>query len=348
MRLSRKYDKILLLLTVFAISAVFGVTFARDFYHKTYAGNESGIYTESEDHFVTFYDEGEKLIVKTNAVTVREALERADILLDETDLVDPGLDTVIDMDNFFINIHRSHPAVIKDGSVSKYIMTASFDGATVAREAGFTLYDGDEATMVPNASFLEAGTANVYQISRNGGRSITVETEIDFPTTEVKDYNLAVGSREVRELGELGLKRAVYEVLYIDGVEASRTLISEEVVREPVARVVAVGAKRAASGASPSTEECASWARAAGVSEANLSAALDLIYHESGCRVGATNASSGAYGIPQALPGSKMASAGADWETNPVTQIRWMIKYVTGRYGGWEQARTFWYAHGWY
>ena len=57
--------------------------------------------------------------------------------------------------------------------------------------------------------------------------------------------------------------------------------------------------------------------------------------------------STGAYGIPQALPGSKMASAGADWETNPVTQIRWMAGYVS-RYGGWQGAINFWYAHGWY
>jgi hypothetical protein len=42
----------------------------------------------------------------------------------------------------------------------------------------------------------------------------------------------------------------------------------------------------------------------------------------------------GAYGIPQALPGSKMASAGSDWSWNPVTQVRWMIGYVNGRYGG--------------
>ncbi|UOQ88897.1 lytic transglycosylase domain-containing protein [Agromyces endophyticus] len=54
---------------------------------------------------------------------------------------------------------------------------------------------------------------------------------------------------------------------------------------------------------------------------------------ESGWRVNAYNAGSGAYGIPQALPGSKMASAGADWETNAATQIEWGLGYVTGRYG---------------
>ena len=51
---------------------------------------------------------------------------------------------------------------------------------------------------------------------------------------------------------------------------------------------------------------------------------------ESGWRVNASNGSSGAYGIPQALPGSKMASVGADWETNPATQITWGLGYIAG------------------
>ena len=54
---------------------------------------------------------------------------------------------------------------------------------------------------------------------------------------------------------------------------------------------------------------------------------------ESGWNVYADNPSSSAYGIPQALPGSKMASAGADWATNPVTQIRWGLGYIQDRYG---------------
>ena len=69
---------------------------------------------------------------------------------------------------------------------------------------------------------------------------------------------------------------------------------------------------------------------------------------ESGWNVYAHNKSSGAYGIPQALPGSKMAVAGADWATNPRTQITWGLAYITGRYGNpcgaWEHSqRVGWY-----
>ncbi|WP_442961578.1 lytic transglycosylase domain-containing protein [Pseudoclavibacter sp. 13-3] len=75
---------------------------------------------------------------------------------------------------------------------------------------------------------------------------------------------------------------------------------------------------------------------------------VSLWQKESGWRVNATNSSSGAYGIPQSLPGSKMASAGADWQTNPATQITWGLGYIAGRYstpcGAWGHSQSF----GWY
>lgn len=55
---------------------------------------------------------------------------------------------------------------------------------------------------------------------------------------------------------------------------------------------------------------------------------------------------SGAYGLPQSLPASKMASAGSDWETNPLTQLKWMKSYMDERYGGISQAMAYWNAHG--
>jgi hypothetical protein len=78
-------------------------------------------------------------------------------------------------------------------------------------------------------------------------------------------------------------------------------------------------------------------------------ACLDLLWEkESNWRVTATNPSSGAYGIPQALPASKMASAGSDWQTNAITQIRWGLGYIEAVYGtpctAWAHSQaTNWY-----
>ena len=75
---------------------------------------------------------------------------------------------------------------------------------------------------------------------------------------------------------------------------------------------------------------------------------LDNIWtRESGWRYNAENAS-GAYGIPQALPGSKMASSGADWQTNPATQINWGLGYIKSTYGTPCNAWAFWQANGYY
>ncbi|MCT2591987.1 lytic transglycosylase domain-containing protein [Streptomyces sp. N2-109] len=74
----------------------------------------------------------------------------------------------------------------------------------------------------------------------------------------------------------------------------------------------------------------------------------NIVDHESTWNYKAENPSSGAYGLVQALPGTKMASAGADWRTNPATQIKWGLNYMNERYdspcGAWE----FWQANNWY
>jgi hypothetical protein len=70
-----------------------------------------------------------------------------------------------------------------------------------------------------------------------------------------------------------------------------------------------------------------------GWSSSQFSCLQPLWEHESGWSVTAENPTSGAYGIPQSLPGAQMASAGADWQSNAATQIRWGLTYIQGRYG---------------
>lgn len=299
---------------------------------------------EVEPHFVTIYDNGSYLTVKTSASSVKDVLERAGVELSDSDIVEPALDTEMGDVDYNINIYRARPALIIDGAKRHYVMTASYDPKQILSEAGVTVYDGDEISVKMNDSFLETGAVSTYEIERNGGRTITEEETIAYPTEKRYDYNLAKGEQHLEQAGEDGRMVRIYDVQFKDNIEISRTLVSEEVKREPVPEIVIIGAK---SSIAPERQQCAEWAREAGVSEDDLSVALDLIYHESGCRVDAANAS-GAYGIPQAKPGSKMGSAGSDWETNPVTQIRWMIGYVNGRYGGWQGAMTWWWEHHWY
>ncbi|MFD7689323.1 transglycosylase SLT domain-containing protein [Streptomyces sp. NPDC059781] len=73
-----------------------------------------------------------------------------------------------------------------------------------------------------------------------------------------------------------------------------------------------------------------------------------IVDHESSWNYMADNPTSDAYGLMQALPGSKMASAGADWATNPATQIKWGLNYMNVRYGSPCEAWTFWQANHYY
>ena len=83
-------------------------------------------------------------------------------------------------------------------------------------------------------------------------------------------------------------------------------------------------------------------------SAAQYNAFSKIVEHESGWNVTATNSSSGAYGLVQALPGSKMSSAGSDWKTNAATQIKWGLDYMNSRYGSPAAAWSFWQSNGWY
>jgi len=110
--------------------------------------------------------------------------------------------------------------------------------------------------------------------------------------------------------------------------------------------------------APPTPVECSSYSGnratgctllvAAGLDSGQMRCLDPLWKKESGWNHKASNSSSGAYGIPQSLPGSKMASEGADWRTNPVVQIKWGLKYIKGRYGdpcgAWAHSQNV----GWY
>ena len=125
MRLSRKIDQALGFVMAISLIVIFGVLIgltARNTFAEGDGTQDS--YSIEGAKFVTFYDDGQKLTVKTDAKTVKEAIERAGIVMNDGDIVEPGLETEINADNFFINIYRARPVVVEDGKISD----ACFDG----------------------------------------------------------------------------------------------------------------------------------------------------------------------------------------------------------------------------
>ena len=126
------------------------------------------------------------------------------------------------------------------------------------------------------------------------------------------------------------------QTLDVDGEYANATGRDAFTITEQVAVVAPKASGAPAAGVpDPGSAQAIAYAmlQSMGLGEGEYNCLVALWNRESHWNVYAYNASSGAYGIPQALPGEKMASAGADWATNPATQVSWGLSYISGRYG---------------
>lgn len=207
--------------------------------------------------------------------------------------------------------------------------------------------NGDEVlTSVP---ITEHSTSQpVTQVRAEGTKEATpaalMAAGID-PKASLEEKTEADGTTSVRYRAKLGTISTKEEIAAIAG-DAKNT---------DAATQAAAAAAAAEAGAVPtnySGEDPRSLAKplvaAQGWSDSEYQCLVLLWNRESQWNPYAENASSGAYGIPQSLPGSKMASAGADWRTNPITQINWGIGYIKGRYGTPCSAWAHSNAVGWY
>jgi hypothetical protein len=182
----------------------------------------------------------------------------------------------------------------------------------------------------------------------------TVENTLEHDSVEKKDSSELKGTKKIVTEGSDGTELVSYTVKKVDGVEVEREESLSVIVDEPTDEVVAIGTRTAPS--VPTTTNSGSTRKIGkqmaeslyGWSGEQWECLNALWTRESGWRTNAHNSSSGAHGIPQALPGSKMAKYGSDWATNPETQIKWGLSYVKGRYGtpcgGWSHFQS----KGWY
>lgn len=208
------------------------------------------------------------------------------------------------------------------------------------KEKGIRLEANDRLSVPPATTMSPDLTVRVW---REGKQTITVDEEVNFETETIKDADRPMSYKEVKTTGINGSRSVTYEVTIQDGVEVSRTEIASLVTKEPVKQVEIVGSKsRIASYTGGGSKS--DWLRAAGIPEGMWGYADSIVQRESGWNPNATNRSSGACGLAQALPCSKVPGNPYD----PVDSLRWMNGYVTNRYGGWEGAYNFWQANHWY
>ena len=188
---------------------------------------------------------------------------------------------------------------------------------------------------------------------------VVEQVAIPYETVTKNTTNSTTGTtNKVIQQGKDGLKEVTYKVKCQNNVEIEKNVVSEVVIKEPVDKIVQVQKVTSRSTlprnykATGSVYEYQQYAKAKcyeyGWSESDFNCVVYLWNKESGWNPTAYNKRSGAYGIPQALPATKMASAGSDYMTNYKTQINWGLSYIKSRYGTPTAAYNHSQTKGWY
>ena len=251
-------------------------------------------------------------------------------------------------------------------------ISAGDDEGSSSSGGSFGLIGGESDGQAKAAATPKAGSGKIASAQTS---TTTVDEPQVHSTVKKETDSLPKGETKVETAGVDGLVRTTYEVTTQDGKEISRTPVAQVVVTQKVDEVVLVGtgaqqeaaaqadgggegsgnsapAPAANPGAGTDPDSAKAIARSMmashGWGDSEFSCLESLWTRESSWNYQAENASSGAYGIPQALPGTKMSEVADDWATNPSTQITWGLNYISGRYGtpcsAWAHSESV----GWY
>jgi len=215
-------------------------------------------------------------------------------------------------------------------------------------------WDADDiVTPAPSTALSDKLKITLVKVEH---KTVTRDKPIPFETVNSDDPNAPAGEVTVVTDGVKGVEQETIDQLLHDGKVVKETVTATKVTKKPVDKVTTTGTKvipvvpAVSVNVSPGSAQAIArdMVAARGWDDSQFQCLVALWNRESMWRVTAENPYSGAYGIPQALPGSKMASAGADWRTNPATQIAWGLGYIASRYGNpcgaWASSES----RGWY
>ncbi len=290
---------------------------------------------------ITIVDGLMRKTITTAQQTPELIAQAASITLHKEDRVelDKTNNLAVDGADTLMTISRALPVNLTLYGKKMTVRTQAKTVAELLKEKNIAVKPDDVLLVDQSAVIYPNMTIELW---RNGKQTVTVDEEIAFKTETISDANKTTDYKEVKTRGENGKKTVTYEIEMNGGREVARQAIASVVTKEAKNQVEIVGTKINLPAGSHTD-----WMAAAGISPNDYGYVNYLVSKESGWRVNASN-NSGAYGLPQALPGRKMASAGVDWETNPITQLKWMNGYVKGRYGSWADAVSHSKSHGWY
>ncbi len=291
-------------------------------------------------------DGGQRMFTFSASTTERSVASQAGLIIYPEDklIKEPITDFVASGSiSERVTIERAKPIEVNLYGSKVTMRTHAMTVKDLLRERKVQLKPEDQVTPGLDSPLAQASLISVV---RNGITTVTVEEAVAVPVQSIPDNNLAYGTSAVRQKGAEGKKVVIYEVNTQNGVEASRKIIQETIVRQPVPEIRVIGSNlsgikgdMALAGISPSDYQYvdhivskeSGWCPTKWQGEYGKCPA----YHGT-----PTNPNIG-YGLCQATPGSKMATAGADWATNPVTQLKWCHSYAIRTYNNWTNAYNF-------
>ena len=237
---------------------------------------------------------------------------------------------------------------------SKAVVIAAAGALSVATAASAAAATWSPGTQRHSA--VPDGPAEISREAATGAPRLAVTDQLARPIAEAADQQSSATlaqhafqlrltqTRDAIAQRQAAKKRAAE--LTAKKAAAAAAATRRAATRTPAAAQPSQTAGSAASGSPQQIAEA--MLGSVGWSSSQFSCLDPLWEHESGWSVTAANPGSGAYGIPQALPGSRMASAGPDWQTNAATQIKWGLEYIKGTYGSPCAAWAHEQATGWY
>jgi uncharacterized protein YabE (DUF348 family) len=250
-------------------------------------------------------------------------------------------------------INRATPVNVNLYGTPVVMRTHAKTVGDLLTERGLLLQEDD--VVQPVASTPVSANMQIFVLHK-GQKVVSEESTIDMPTQIIEDNSLTFGTTAVRQVGSPGKKLTTYLVeTAADGTQ-TRKEIQQVITVQPVTQITARGKAVQI----PSDKQAVM--AAAGISSSDYPYVDYIASHEGGwcpTKIQGTHdcpaymsasdvPSYGGYGIFQATPGSKMSSAGSDWVTNPVTQLKWATGYADSRYGSWSAAYNHWTTyHNW-
>lgn len=283
--------------------------------------------------------------VRTKVITAEQTpdliVEAAGMQLEpEDDTLMTASTNVLDGGGVTVAIDRATAFQFDLFGTTSEARTQSETVGEMLSQKGITLGENDRVSPTNDTLVTDGMEVRVW---REGTQTMTVKETVAFPVQKINDNDRLLGYREVQTPGVKGEKNVTYEVEIQNGVETKRIKIAEIVTKQPVKQVEVVGTKPQTlpyTGGGTKSD----WLEASNIPAEHWGYADFMVQKESGWNPNAVNVSSGACGLAQALPCSKIPG---QWN-NPVNALNWMNNYVNGRYGGWAQAYSFWQVNRWY